>query len=253
MNGIYYKSKGRGFPLILIHGFCETGEIWDPFIDLLATDFQIITIDLPGFGKSSSNRPESLETIAARLNNWVTERGFIKPVVIGHSLGGYVALAMLAGQPNMFSGLGLFHSTALPDTEIKRLNRIRAMDFVKANGVTPFVNSFIPSLFFNKDRSLIDFAVKIAKDTSELTFLNYTAAMRDRPDRTAVVEKAKIPVLIIAGQEDTLVPLESLEEQAKLNKLITFKVMFGVGHMGMLEAGKASANVVNTFMNKIKS
>lgn len=253
MNGIHYTSKGSGFPLILIHGFCETSQIWDPFIEFLGDDLQIIAVDLPGFGKSGSNQQDSLENIATRLNNWVSEQGFTKPLIIGHSLGGYIVLAMLATQPKMFSGIGLFHSTALADTEIKRLNRIRAMDFVKVNGVVAFVKSFIPSLFFNKDQAAIDFALRIAQNTSEMAFLNYSAAMRDRPDRRDVIEKTEVPILIIAGKEDTVVPVESLAEQAKLNKHITFKVMSGVGHMGMLEAAKSSANVVNAFINKVKS
>src|SRR5882762_1616418 len=97
MSTIFYRQLGKGQPLILIHGFCETHEIWNGVAEKLSEKFEVFTIDLPGFGNSPSLKtPFSLDTIGTKVYDWITKEKIKNPVVIGHSLGGYVTLAMAA-------------------------------------------------------------------------------------------------------------------------------------------------------------
>src|SRR6185295_19424601 len=144
MNRIYYEEKGNGRPLVLIHGFCETHEIWDRFAENLSGAFRVLLPDLPGFGKSSiPPTPFTVRDIGLLMLSWLDELQLEAPVIIGHSLGGYVVLAMANAQPGRFPGFGLFHSTAYADSEEKKENRNKVIDFVGRNGVQPFIDSYV--------------------------------------------------------------------------------------------------------------
>jgi len=253
MEPIYFTTRGAGPPLVFIHGFCETGEIWKSFIDKLANGFQVITIDLPGFGRSKLSDPNiTIDGIGDIINRRVDDQRLENPILIGHSLGGYVALSMIAHRPGRFPGLVLFHSTALADNEAKRENRNRVFEFVKAHGVATFIDSFVASLYHVKNHPSIEDVKKIALETPELTFLAYTKAMRDRSDASKILTGTTVPILLLAGRNDAVIPLETLVKQADLSDKITLNAIDGVGHMGMFEAPEESAAVLNGFIAAIK-
>ena len=189
MSRIYYQEKGKGHPLVLIHGFCETHEIWDRFADNLSDTFRVLLPDLPGFGKSPlPPTPFTIQDIGLAMLGWMDELHLDRPVVIGHSLGGYVALAMVDVQPGRFPGFGLFHSTAYADSEEKKENRNKVIDFVSRKGVQPFIDTFVPGLFYQKGNPHVMEIHQIASRTPAETLVAYAAAMRDRPSRVALLE-----------------------------------------------------------------
>ena len=118
---INFVSFGQGKPLILIHGFCESKEMWITHSKELAKTHIVYCIDLPGFGESPLRQDSiTLEEVAVMLHDWMEENRIYHPTVIGHSLGGYVALAMAELMENDLAAIGLFHSTAFPDDEEKK-------------------------------------------------------------------------------------------------------------------------------------
>ena len=254
MTSINFRSKGEGLPIILIHGFCESSEIWELFTNRIADGFKVVLVDLPGFGSSSLPKSHfSIKEIAQSLNQWVDSNGFNNAILVGHSLGGYVALSMMDQKPGLYAGLVLFHSTSRPDTPAKKVNRNKVIAFVKEHGVSKFIDSFVPVLYHRKDHQTIPFAYRIASETLESTFLAYTEAMRDRPSTEQVLINANVPILIIAGQYDPVIEVATLEEQARLNNRILFCILPNVGHMGLLEAEKEAAQAINDFAKLVKS
>lgn len=254
MSSINFKTRGEGLPIIFIHGFCENLEIWESFVQKIEGEFQIVTLDLPGFGRSElESNAISIDQIGTLINNWVVEQRFDNPILVGHSLGGYVSLAMMSQNPEFFSGLVLLHSTARADTEEKKQNRNKVKAFVRENGLQPFFDSFVPGLYYLKDHSSIPLAHKIASQTSESTFLAYTNAMRDRLPREDILSHAKVPILIIAGQNDAIIDVKSLEEQAQLNEKIGFYSLPKVGHMGLFEAENDVVKIITNFAKQVKS
>jgi pimeloyl-ACP methyl ester carboxylesterase len=247
---IYCDDRGAGArPLVLLHGFCETREIWNGLAHQLAPKYRVLTPDLPGFG-SSDALPDGfdLDAVAAALWQWIDNMQLKLPVVVGHSLGGYVALAMAEQKNKALGGLGLFHSTAAADLPEKKENRNKVIDFVKRNGVDPFIDSFVPTLFAQPNHPAMAVAEKICRATRQDTLLAYTAAMRDRPERLALLAALELPVLIIAGAQDTIVPLAALQKQAETLKNGHIEVLEGTGHMGMLEAPDQAARALDRFM-----
>ena len=148
MTNLFFEQHGKGRPLILIHGFPMHHGIWKTFGDRFKDFNTVITPDLPGFGKSPILPPGfSLSQVAEQLIQFVEDNGLINSVIIGHSLGGYVALAMVEKRKDLFAGLGLFHSTAYADSEEKKQSRNKALEFINNNGAKAFATNFITPLF----------------------------------------------------------------------------------------------------------
>jgi pimeloyl-ACP methyl ester carboxylesterase len=251
---IHYTEEGKGFPIVLIHGFCETSQIWSELAPALAARYRVIAIDLPGFGRSSTlNHPFTLTAVAHRVTGFLKENLKLTTcIAFGHSLGGYVVLAMADQQPAMLEAFGLIHSTAVADSEERRISRGKVIEFVAQHGVLPFVQSFIPPLFFNPRHPAVSTVVELAAQTSAQTVMGYTEAMRNRPDRTRVLKEFKKPILLLAGKNDTIIPVQSLEEQAKLAPDASLVVLHEAAHMGMLENVSETANAIRTFLQRVR-
>lgn len=250
---ISFSEKGSGYPLVLLHGFCETSDIWAGFVDTLAKHYRVITPDLPGFGNSPL--PEgnfSIDDVAQMLYQWLQGLDIDKAVIIGHSLGGYVTLAFADKYPEALKGIGLFHSTAFADNDEKKASRNKTIDFVEDKGVDVFARSFVPQLFFIKNRAAlkedVEKVVDTAAKTTEASLIGYTIAMRDRPDRTDVLKSLTVPVLIVAGDKDTSVPIEAIYEQELMPKKAVVHIFDNVGHMGMFESKEHSLRAVQDFV-----
>ena len=113
---LFYRVTGTGKPVILVHGFGETGAVWDQQVDHLQTSWQLIVPDLPGSGLSDEIPDMSMEGLAEAIHAIIHEEEIDACPVIGHSMGGYIALALAENYPNHVSSLGLFHSTAFADS-----------------------------------------------------------------------------------------------------------------------------------------
>lgn len=252
MKDLHFTQKGTGHPVILIHGFPMSGEIWeDEFTEVVAERFNVICIDLPGFGKSPlPAMPFTIDDIARNVLNWIEWKGFEKVIVIGHSLGGYITLSMAAQDPGRFAGFGLFHSTAIPDSEEKKQARDKAVEFVERNGAPAFTSNFILPLFISKEHPGIHRVKEIATRATAPVVTAYLKAMRNRPDRTPVIKKFDRPILFIAGDKDPGIPLENVLQQAALAKLPTVKILEGQAHMSMMENPLQAAVAVREFVSK---
>jgi pimeloyl-ACP methyl ester carboxylesterase len=249
MSQIYFQESGKGKPVVFLHGFCETHEIWGSFIEYFSPEFRNIRIDLPGFGKSPLPTSSlSIDSVGQIIIDWLDELKFSSVILVGHSLGGYVALAIAKRRPELIAGLSLFHSTAYPDSEEKKINRNRTIEFVRKNGVVPFIETFVPSLFFKKDHPAKGIAHKIGVQTNSETLIRYTEAMRDREDRTNVLKTLSKPILILAGAKDSVIPLNSLEEQVTFLQKPIFKVLDQSAHMGFFEQPDLSFDAVQKFI-----
>lgn len=254
MSQIHCEVTGNGRKtVILIHGFCSHHKIWSPFKQKISKKWQVITPDLPGFGQSElTDFSITIPTVAAQLNAWVQGSSFFKPVLIGHSLGGYVGLSMIDQQPGLYSGIGLFHSTAMPDTDEKKAGRNKVMDFVRVHGVQRYVDSFIPGLYYNRNHHSIAKAHKIALETTQRTFFAYTLAMRDRSSTMAMLGNSVLPALFLAGQYDPILNWGDIQKQSKLCPKGTFYLLSDTAHMGMFEASGEAIMAVNNFLEKIE-
>lgn len=249
-----YNDSGRGEVVVLLHGFCESNAIWHAFETQLSQNYRVICPDFPGFGGSLLQQDSlTMEVLAAEIKALIDDLNVKKCVLIGHSLGGYVTLAFADLYPEYLKGFGLFHSSAFPDTDQKKENRNKTVDFLEENGIEKFATSFVPPLFSLKTKSLykdeIDRITQIAASSNVLAVIEAAKGMRDRPDRTHVLKGAKVPVLFICGKNDGAVPLESSLSQVALAADSKVHFLDKVGHMGMVEARDKTLVTVEDFVN----
>lgn len=250
---IHFFEKGQGQPIVLIHGFCEISEMWRSFAEELSSDFRVICPDLPGFGKSPIASDQiTLEEVAVQLEEWMAENQISNPIVIGHSLGGYVTLALLELMGKKMKAIGLFHSTAFPDDQEKKEMRDRTVIFLMKNGVDKFVTTFVPQLFSEARRDelqkQIDLAIEQAKESTLEGLIAFTRAMRDRKDRLEVLEHFSGPKLLIAGTLDGAVKIEA--SRAQKDAFTDYFELEETGHIGMVEKREETMKIVRNFCVK---
>lgn len=256
MDKLNFSDSGKGNTVILLHGFCESKELWRDFESHLASDFRVISPDLPGFGESPLPKDSlSLEDVADHLKQWTDDNGVDHFTLIGHSLGGYIALAFAKKYTEKVDALGLFHSSIFADTDEKKDNRNKTIEFINSNGIKPFIDNFIPNLFYSERhtelKQAIDQQKAVGNQTSAKTATTYLAAMRDRPDSVQFAKSFDKPALIIAGVHDSAVPFEKSEEQASYFKDANAHFLQETGHMGMLEREKDTLIYVGEFLKKV--
>ncbi len=250
---ISYKEKGAGNAVVLLHGFTESAAIWDFFAENLADSFRVITIDLPGHGHSEcigevhpmGQMGEVVKTVLDHLN-------ISEAVVIGHSMGGYVALAMARVYPKLFRGLGLFHSTSLADSEESREAREMAIKAIIEDH-QGFLFGFIPELFAPEAREVlateIEELIAGANKMSKKAVIAAQEGMKTRSSSLDVLINAKFPVMFIAGQKDSRVPFENIWVQMALTEEAHSLILRNVGHMGFLEAKQHTFDFTKAFVN----
>lgn len=253
-------SEKSGTPLVLLHGFCETHEIWKQFQEELGKYFHVLCPDLPGFGKSPLPAPAgelSMESAAEALQNSLKDLNIDKCILIGHSMGGYVSLAFLEKYPDMVEGIGLFHSTAYADSEEKKRSRDNVIAFVEKHGVEKYINSFVPQLFYQKEsqelQPQIEKLLSIARTTPKESIIAYSRAMQQRKGRLQVLQQYKKPVLFIVGEEDSSVRPEDSKRQAESLSDYEIHILENTGHVGMYEKPEESLKVLKNFVYYIEN
>ncbi|MBT2688517.1 alpha/beta fold hydrolase [Bacillus sp. ISL-47] len=253
VNGtvISYYDAGQGEPVVLIHGFCGSKDYWQNVIPALADSYRVIAVDLPGHGGSGLPDGDiSVETMAEMIKGTFEELGLEKVSLIGHSLGGYVTLAFAEAYEDRLKQFSLLHSTANPDSEEGKKGREVAAGKIDADGIKSFVDGLVPNLFAPGEKHLEDQqqAKEIGYGTNPEGAKASLKAMKQRPDRNHVLKNSKLPVLMIAGEKDQVVPPEKSFTVTGLNiQQVTIK---GAGHMSMYEAPAELLEVFRGFLEE---
>lgn len=246
---VHYEIFGEGLPLIFLHGFNENSSVWDLMIPNVSKHHQCIVIDLPGFGKSPLPANLTIKYMADAVHRIIEEQKIYKPIVIGHSMGGYVSLELVHNYPELLKGVGLFHSTAIADSDEKKDNRLKTIEFLDKNPVEAFFKVFIPGLFApqNLKSELLKLTENVVKQTHKESVIAGTKAMLERADRTDVLKNSKIPWLFIGGQYDQLIPMEQISLQTSYCNKAMIEILINSGHIGMIEEPDKSSEIILNF------
>ncbi len=253
-----YADLGYGNPVVLMHGYLESLDIWEGFTDELAKDYRVIAVDLPGHGRSGIYAAvDTMAVMADSVKHVLDFLGIHRVVVIGHSMGGYAALAFEEIYPEVTIGFGLFHSHALPDTEEKRLNRDREIALVRAGKKRQFIDVNIPNAFAADNHKRlaerIEWARQIALATPDEGIIHALEGMKARPDRRDVLKASTDPVFIIAGRKDYYIPFGVYEQTFNLAPETEILVLEDSGHMGFVEEKEKSLQGVRSFLERVYS
>lgn len=249
---VAYRISGKGQPLVLLHGLCEDSTIWDDFIRDLVSEYQVIRPDLSGFGESDILPEHSISLMADSIKALLDALNITKCVMIGHSMGGYVTLEFVKKYPSVLAGIGLFHSHPFEDSEDKKMERLKAINFIKTNGHIVYVKQIIPKLFAElfatSNEFLINSLIYKASKYSPETIIGAQEAMLNRPDNTETLRGVKCPVLVIIGKQDKTIPYDVSMRMMPLPTTADIHILSKVAHMGLFTARDKTLRYVKNFM-----
>ena len=236
-TNISYADTGKGTAIVLLHGFLENKGMWDFYIPEFAKKNRVITIDLLGHGETEClSYVQTMEDNADAVHAVLSELRIRKAIFVGHSMGGYVALAFAELYPDTIKGLVLLNSTASADSEERKTNRDRAIKVVKHSFMN-FISLSIANLFSESNRERLASAIENVKKEALKTPLQGIVAslegMKIRQDREVLLHLTPYPKLMILGEKDPVLNYEETKQQIENTavKLVTFPD----GHMTHIE------------------
>jgi pimeloyl-ACP methyl ester carboxylesterase len=234
---ISYSDTGKGNAVVLLHGFLENQTMWQDLAPELSKKHRIITIDLLGHGETEClGYVHSMEDNAEVVQAVLSKLRIRKAIFVGHSMGGYVALAYGELYPENVRGLVLMNSTSKADSEERKTNRDRAIKAVKKD-YTTFIRLSIGNLFSPDNRErLIDEIEKVKLEALKTPLQGIVASlegMKIRKDREVLLHLTPYPKMLVLGESDPVLnyedSLDQIEDTAV--KLVTFPD----GHMSHIE------------------
>ncbi|MGM0635354.1 MAG: alpha/beta fold hydrolase [Bacteroidota bacterium] len=234
---IHYQVHGKGDTLVLLHGFLENSQMWNNLLPFLVNHFSVITIDLFGHGKSESvGYIHTMQEMAKSVDAIIQQEKIQKAHILGHSMGGYVALEIVAQFPALVESMVLLNSSPLADTEQRIIERNRAIKAVKIYPQA-FIRMAVKNLFLPELhetlKNTIDEAVKQAKTCSQKTIIATLEGLKSRKNHQQTLTDFKGKKLLIAGKKDRIVPYPKLKTTAKSTE--TPLVSLNGGHMTHIE------------------
>jgi len=250
---IHYTDQGKGTAVVLLHGFLENSTMWNPFVSKLTKRNRIITIDLLGHGKTEClGYIHSMEEMAEVVKAVLSKLRLRRIVLIGHSMGGYVALAFTEKYSKNIKGLCLMNSTAIADSKEKKINRDRGIIAVKQNHKS-FIRISISNLFRPKNRTIFKEEIeKVKEEALKIPVQGIVAAlegMKARKNRTQILKSKLFNKMMIIGTHDPVLDQESLKMQTKDTDVKI--VQFPDGHMSHIENKEVFLREIVHFIEKM--
>ncbi len=254
IDGIHiaFERRGKGAPLVLIHGYPLDHSIWDEVASSLEGEFDLIVPDLRGFGESDvMEADDSIIDYATDIAGLLTRLKIKKAYLVGHSMGGYVALAFAREFPDRLSGLGMVSTQTLADTPERRQSRLATANQVLKEGIGIVAESM--TLKISAEKRIQDLVNALILRQRPLGIFSALNAMAERSDSTELFATFKFPAVIVHGDSDALIPAERGREMKAALPSAHYVELPGAGHLPMMEAPQAVADALRFFVNvKIK-
>lgn len=249
---VHFSSEGKGGAVILLHGFLENSSMWAGITPKIIKNNRVICIDLLGHGETENlGYKHTMEDQARMVKSVLEHLKLRKYTIIGHSMGGYVALAFAELFPKNIKSLCLMNSTAIEDAEEKKINRDRGIKAVKQNARL-FVKIAIPNLFSIENRTVfkneIDQVIREALKISPQGIIAAMEGMKIRKDRRFLLTTSGFPILMIISKQDPALDYQSLIDQTNNTPVLVQE--FPGGHMSHIENKQALVDTFVYFLNK---
>lgn len=251
-----HDDLGRGLPVLFLHGFPHDRGFWDGAVSLLRGQVRCIVPDLPGFGQSAPiPDPQTLDAVAGRVVALLDHARIDRAVVVGLSMGGYVALALWRLHPDRVRALVLCDTRAAADGPEAKLKRDAMIALAEREGARAVAKAQLPVVLGRATRERLPATVEAAREMLERqSVAGITSALRllrDRPDQTPVLATITVPTLCFVGAEDEVTPPEEMEAMAALIPGATFTRMPITGHLAPFEQPGAFAAGLGVFLREL--
>lgn len=261
VNGgeIFYVDAGisKAAPIVLIHGFPFSHEMWDPQIEALQKRFRVIAYDLRGHGKSGVGDGQyTLEFFVDDLLGLLDHLRIERAVLCGLSMGGYIALRAVERKPERVRGLILADTQAKADSNEAKLKRAAAIKSVKAMGVNAYAEGFVKSVFapqtLANNKAAVEKIRRIIEANSSLGICGALLALASRTDTTESLPGIKAPTLILVGEHDALTPPSASQEMRNRIPNSEIHVIPNAAHMSNLENSEEFNKHLLDFLGRLQ-
>lgn len=249
------QGQQKGLPLIFIHGFPFSLEMWEPQMQILHNTIHAIAYDVRGHGASDVGDGQYtieffVDDLVALLDHLYIE----KVILCGLSMGGYIALRFFERYPERTKGLILSNTKSEADTQEAKVKRSHTIKAIKTLGVREFAEDFVKSIFaaetFHIKPDTIEHIKRIILNTSPLGICGTLLALASRTDTTAILSSIKVPSLILVGEHDVLTPpstAHALHEKISGSEL---HMLPKAAHMSNLENTELFNKIFTAFLKK---
>ena len=249
---IVFSDEGKGSTVVLLHGFLENRFMWNDVSKELIKTHRVVNIDLLGHGQTEClGYVHSMELMADAVHAVLKSLQLRRVMLIGHSMGGYVALAFAEKYPQMIKGLCLMNSTAQADSEERKELRARANKMVQTN-FENMVRMSVGNLFKPESHELFPEDIKwVRAEALKTPVQGYIACMegmRIRPDRTAVLHSID-KVFYVIGKFDPVLEADDIVEEAK--SMQAEYVVLSRGHMSHVENKEELVDSLRNFVTSV--
>ena len=254
VNGIKlaYERRGKGVPLALLHGYPLDHSIWAPLVPLLEDDFDLILPDLRGFGESRAKGTDfAMADCAADVAGLLGQLGIEKAALVGHSMGGYVALAFVHAYPGHVLGLGLVSSQTLADIPENKTGRYRQAEAILTSGVREVAEGMSGKLTAKPD--LQAWLKELILRQRPEGLAGALRAMAERPDSTPLLAGFDFPFVLVHGLADALIPIERARSVKAAVPKAHLTEIPDAGHMPMMEYPQKTAEALMALLYSPKS
>lgn len=255
---IHYTTSGAGEIIVLLHGYLESLSVWRDFELMLSHKFRVIAIDFPGNGDSSLyDDDHTMCFLADGVMRVLDNENVTQMIVLGHSLGGYVALNIVDRYPERVKGYILFHSHPFADTDAVKENRLREIEIVNSGKKELIYPVNIPRMF--ADSNLEKFSSQVEKLKQIASFhegagiVSIVKGMMNRKSRVNILEEGGVPLLLILGRKDNYINCEMITGGLILPANASLEILEESGHMGFIEEADRSLDLVLTFCESVLS
>lgn len=249
---VYYNDQGEGKVVVLLHGFLETSLMWNDLVQEIESAYRVVTIDLLGHGRTGClGYIHTMEIMADAVMSVLDQLDIKKSFFVGHSMGGYVALAVAEASPERIQGICLMNSTPFADSLERQINRDRAVKAVKYNHKN-FIRMSIVNLFSPNNRLQFVEEIEFIKlEAMNLPVQGIVAAlegMKIRRDRSVLFKQMVALKMVILGKKDPVLEYDSLN--AQLVELEVEVRCFSGGHMSYIENKEELTYNIKRFIEK---
>jgi len=248
-----FSEAGQGTPVVLLHGFPLNGAIWREQQQRLSAQYRVITPDLRGHGRSPAPAGVyEMDLLARDVLALLDSLHIAKAVIMGHSMGGYVALAAWRLAQERFLALGLIASQTSADTEEGRQGRYELATKVATEGSEAVAAAMIPKLFASGIPIVPPILTQVREtilNTDRAGIIGSLHGMALRTDSGALLPRINVPVLILAGEEDQIISPDKAKAMAAAMPTATLALIQHAGHMPMLEQPEATTTVLRNFLS----
>ncbi|HEV3440250.1 MAG TPA: alpha/beta hydrolase [Gemmata sp.] len=254
---IAYDDVGTGLPIVLLHAFPLDRSMWAPQVDPISSaGFRVIALDLPEFGGTSPNKDGfTIDLCADMVASFLEALDISKAVVVGLSMGGYVAMSIARRHPERLAGMILADTRAAPDVPQARASRDKLIAAVQAKGPVAAIDAMLSNLFSEQTRAtnpaVIERARQIILRQSTSGIVAGLRALRDRPDAAPELHSVTAPLLVLVGEFDTVTPLLAAARIAGNVRKSDLAHIPGAGHLSNLENPEAFNSAVIAFLKQL--